>query len=255
MADIQYLDPEIANEGAHASSGFFGLDPNLAQAAPNADGDWGQDAPYQPFIDPPRIPDYKFVASSVQGGKPHPLRKYFVQYTGIPYRYQPLPVWVYRAGHEPRLLTTPKQAEAHGIQLAPNKLGLVANGDWKIEPVGIKTFDAERPGAGKSPQTKPRAEADQAALMAAIVSSVLGQLGIKPGTQNALAGPASADPDYAEFQAFKEWKAGKQTAAEVVKLTPEEERAALVKIAAEAKVKVKDDWSLDKIKAELDKAK
>lgn len=250
MSDIQYLDPEIANEGAHAQSGFYGLDPKLGADGEVTESDWSQPAAYQPFIDPPRIPDYNFVKTSVQGGKPHPLRKYFPQYTGVPYRFQPLPVWVYHAKQEPRLLTTVKQAEKHGLKLAANKLGLVASGEWSLDPIGVKTFDPERPGAGKSLQTKPRGEADQAALIGAVVAQVIAQSGAKPGGgANALA----SDPDFAEFQAFKAWRAGQNKPAKI-ELTPAEERAALTKLAGESGIKVKDAWSLDKIKDELDKA-
>lgn len=246
---IQYLDPEIANEGAHADSGFYGLDPTRnGNGGIPLDGEWAQEEVYQPFIDPPRIPDYSFVKVSGQGGKPHPLLKYFPQFSGRPYRYQPLPVVVYHPKHEPRTLKTVKDAEKHGLKLAPNKLSLVASGEWQLEPVNVKTFDPEKPGAGKSVQTKPRGEADIAALIAAAVGAAMAQL-VKPSAQgNALA----SDPDFAKFQAFKAWQAAGAPTTPAINLTPKEERAALAKIAGEAGIKVKDNWGLDKIKAELD---
>jgi len=53
----EYLHPDIANEGVAADEG------------------------YQPFVDRPHIPDYAFVNKTN-----HPLRKYFPEYSGIPYK-------------------------------------------------------------------------------------------------------------------------------------------------------------------------
>lgn len=232
---IQYLDPEIANEGLRADM--------------PVEGQWTPGGEFQPFIDPPVIPDYAFVK---QKGMEH-LRKLFPQHSGIPYVHQAFPVWAYHKTEPARLLHTEQHATEHGMRYVKKTKSFDCTGEWSDEPFHVAKLNVDAPGAGKS-VAKPGGNASQADTIAAVVAAVMAQVAPKV-TGNALATvPQVSDPDYAKFIAFKEWLAQQGSQKAPVQLSPDEEKAALVKIAGEAGVKVDKRWSIDSIKEALDKA-
>lgn len=229
---VQYLDPEIANEGLRADM--------------PVEGQWTPGGEFQPFIDPPVIPDYSFVK---QKGMEH-LRRLFPQHSGIAYVHQAFPVWAYHKTEPARLLRTEQHALEHGMRYVKKTKSFDVTGEWSDEPFHAPKLDVNAPGAGKSVVKKGEG-GSQADMIAAVVAAVMAK--VAPVQANALAaGPVASDPDYAEFLAFKAWKDGAKPKAEV-KLSPTEEKAALIKIAEENGVKVDKRWSLDNLKDELDK--
>lgn len=225
----EYLDPEIAAEGQRAD-------------------DW------QPFQEPPRIPDYKGIKT---------IAKYFPQHSGRPYRHQPFPAYLYHRTEPPRLVQNAEQAAALGVEWKADQYGELrwhCSGEWQHRPVGLAKFDPKAPGAGKNVVVPGQgSQAAQSEMIAAVVAAVTAQMA------KGASAPAATDPDYLEFQAFKAWKAqqakvgteegGAPAApANALKpLSPDEEKAVLVDLADEKGVKIDKRWSLDRIKAELDK--
>lgn len=230
---VEYLDPEIANEGLRADM--------------PVEGQWTPGGEFQPFIDPPVIPDYSFVK---QKGMEH-LRRLFPQHSGIAYVHQAFPVWAYHKTEPARLLRTEQHALEHGMRYIKKTKSFDVTGEWSDEPFHNPKLDMNAPGAGKNVVKKGEA-GSQADMIAAVVAAVMAKVAPQ-ATGNALVGtPNVSDPDYAEFLAFKAWKDGAKPKTEV-QLSPSDEKAALVKIAEDSGVKVDKRWSIDNIKAELDK--
>lgn len=233
----EYLDASIANEGQSANG-------------------WNPDEEWQPMMAKPVIPTYEGLKS---------IAKYFPQFSGIPYKHRVFPAWFYHAKEEPKLARTEAQATALGAKWDAEEHRWSCAGEWKSKPFPRK-FDAKNPGTGKSLVGAGMNETDrQSTMIAAVVAAVTAQMGGKPaGATSALAQPP-ADPDMAEFIAFKAWKAlqaGETPSSEpnegadavTANLPEADEKKLLLEAAAERDIKIDGRWSLDRIKAELDKA-
>lgn len=237
---LQYLDPEIANEGELA------MLPGEGTPAP---------------MDAPHIPDYSWVIAKDK------IAKYFRKF--VPYHHKAYPTWVYHPTEEPRLLedrytredpprlikSAKDQAADLGVifrKTTPEELaqGFPATrwefkGDWRTTPYKV----ANRSNAyGKTmpppSQTEVIATAVATAMRAA--GSANGSADIIGATVAAVMAalgkvqtPSTADPAHAmENLTVK---------------TVSEEKAALTKVAEESGIKVDKRWSTDRLKAELDK--
>lgn len=244
MSQIQYLDPEIANEGVHAEKGALGVIPH----------DWEPDEEYQPAIEPPHIPDYKGIKSIAQ---------YFPQFSGRPYRIRAYPAWFYHAKHEPKLVNNPMEAAQIGATWSKTEFKFDCTGEWKSKPV--KAAKATSSGPGKWLTSVKEAATNTADLIAAAVAATLAKIGntTAPKVQEVL----STDPDYAlfmQFKAFKEQQAlmGFPPTMDVATsvypatrpLAEPSEKAQLIEAAAARGIKLDKRWGLDKIKAALDEA-
>lgn len=191
---IQYLDPEIANEGFRADNmgGVLVEDEN---------GEYV----FQSFTEPPRIPDYAFVKNAVRG-KPHPLRRYFPQYSGIPYRHQTFPAWAYHANGQAKLVRSAEKAAELGMvwNRANPATGAVAHwtftGEWRPQPVVAPKPDLH--AAGKSFIADKAAASEQ--NIAAIIASVMAMQ--KPAAP--AGGVVISDAEAAMFAKFKAFMAG-----------------------------------------------
>lgn len=246
---VEYLDPEIANEGVSALSNWS---PPLPEA---------------------RIPDYKGIKG---------IAKYFPQYSGRPYNHKVFPCWLYHPklparliedqfvdGDPPRLVkkageiaaelgcayrATTFEERAQGFPL--NRW--VFTGEWRNSPFTSK-FDPKNPGPGKLYVKEKDRESGRADDIAAIVAAVLGAL--KTGGPAILAEP-TMPADVAEFEAFKAWKAAQaaqhapivEDAASLAATERADDAMEQLKIAAaERGIKIDGRWSVARIREELEK--
>jgi hypothetical protein len=157
MSAVEYLDPEIANEGSSANNWTPGEWTN----APNA-----ADEEWQPDIDPPHINDYAAF-------KKH---KHYRQYFR-PYRYTPFPAWMYHKTLEPKIVKTKDDVLALGPEWSPTPLKLRVDMTGKSLPVKTDTqrlTEALVTGLLKAPGSAaaPGGAVDAAAI-AAIVAAVM----------------------------------------------------------------------------------
>lgn len=244
---VQYLDLEIANEGESADA-------------------------WQPFVTKPNIPTYEGIKS---------IRKYFPQFSGVPYKHQAFPLHLYHQTKPPVLARHADEARqkfgvewreatheerskgfpAYTWDYSAQTPGSALEG-WRTVPYHTK-FDPMNPDTGKEVRLSPDKAPSQSEMIAAVVAAVVAQMG--GGKGNALAVPVAAavvSADYAEFLAFKAWKTahGKPADGEApavstsaTLLSPVEEKNLLIEAANTKGVKVNKGWSIDQIKRELDK--
>lgn len=239
---VEYLDPEIAGEGESA------------------------DAPWQPFIAKPVIPTYDGIKS---------IRKYFPQYSGVPYKHRAFPCWLYHPTKDAMLVSSPERAKQFGATWRQSSHDEKTRGfpdyvwdytgEWRAMPFSTK---ADVTGTGKNLIVTAN-QTSQSDMIGQIVAAVTAQLALKPAQANALA-PMSSDPDYEEFQRFKAWKASKPVdglpvatpAAQqegtptydvLPPIAPEEEKKLLIEAAKSRAIDIDKRWGIDRIKQELDK--
>ncbi len=243
MSKIEYLDPEIANEGIHADKGATAVIPA-----------WDEDEEWQPMLEPAHIPDYKGIKS---------IAHYFPQFSGRPYRPRPFPATFYHRKHGEKTIT--KQEDAMEMKVFWNKAEggkWEAKGEWSTKPFDHK---AQPEGPGKSLTSKDKSSTENTIeIVAAAVTAALAKIGntpTAPKVQQAL----SSDPDYAEFMQFKAFKAkGSMTADEIAPAAYDDdeeaddaipdEKSMLIEAAAAKGIKLDKRWGLDKIKAALEEA-
>jgi len=209
---VEYLDPEIANEGHSANS----WSPGVWSNTPNyAEEEW------QPDIEPPHINDYAAFKKHKHYGK------YF-----RPYRYTPFPAWMYHAKLEPKIVKSREDVLALGSEWSPtpNKPRIDMTGKslpvksetQRLAEVVAQALDAKHTGSGGIDATAIGAVV--AAVMAAMQQN---QPAVTPVAAESL--PAS-DVEGAE---------------------PTVERAALIELAINEGVKIDKRWGNDRIKKEL----
>lgn len=225
---VEYLDPEIANEGEAAT-------------------DW------RPGAGPAAIPDM----SKLLGNHKH-FGRYFA-----PHVFRPFPAWLYHATEPERIVKTAKEAKEFGVTYDTEDARYICAGEWKTKPVVKKKPDIH--GSGKSVITAERAQGGASLeIMAQILQQM--QKGNQPPA--VLNDAVKADPDYAEFVAFKKWKeaqgptadvlvgmpAGSDEIEEPAVLSDAEQKDILIKLAKERNIYIDKRWGLDRIKAALDEA-
>jgi len=227
---VEYLDPEIAAEGESA------------------------DAPWQPFIAKPVIPTYDGIKS---------IRKYFPQYSGIPYKHKAFPCWLYHPTKAAVVVSSAEKAKQYGAVWRQSthdertrgfpEYVWDYTGEWRTMPFSTAP---DVTVTGKNLVNTER-QTSQSDLIGSIVAAVTAQLAAKP--QSA---PISADPDYAEFLAFKAWKASQHVNANPAKPAPQvstqaelgiDEKSLLIEAAKSRNIDIDKRWGIDRIKQELDK--
>src|ERR1041385_3731288 len=229
MPAVEYLDPEIANEGMSANNWVPG---DWTNAPAGADEEW------QPDIDPPHINDYAAF-------KKH---KHYRQYFR-PYRYVPFPAWMYHSVHEPKIVKSRDEVLALGPKWSPTPLKLRVDMTGKSLPVKNDTQKlTEALVAGLLKQPMPAAAAGggiDATAIAAIVAAVLAAM---PQQASQEAAPAPAAPDPAKMMPPEFVDTATADA------NPERdaiERKALLELAEKESIKVDGRWSNQRIKKEL----
>jgi hypothetical protein len=239
----EYLDPEIANEGVSAETSWA---PSVAEA---------------------QIPSYKGIKS---------ILKYFPQFSGRPYQHQTYPCWFYHPTEEPRLVQNimtgedPPRVIKRASELA-KELGCVyrestmeekAQGfpanrwvyssEWRATPYHTK-FNPLKPDTGKHVVSGKEPSMSQSDLIATTVAAILAKMG--NGTPETVPEHAS---DKIEFEAFKAWKkslaAPEEEASNALSPSEEDVRSAFEAEAISRNIKIDRRWSLDRLKAEIEKA-
>lgn len=226
---VDYLDPEIANEGESANNWSPGAWTN---APPTSDDEW------QPDIEPPHIPDYSAF-------KKH---KHYRQYFR-PYRYVPFPAWMYHATQEPKIVKSAEEVQ---------KLGP----DWSREPI-VRKIDMTGKSLPVKSETQRLAEVVAQALaakqgtapidanaIAAVVTAVMAA--IQPSQKPAKV--AAPDPEALMPDASDGLHAFVENPPAEDEKSPEHdgiERKALLELAEKEGVKVDGRWSNKRLKEAL----
>lgn len=230
MPKVEYLDPEIANEGLRADYAGVGED-------------------HQPIYEPPHIPTYQGLKS---------VQHLFPQYSNRPYRHQAFPAWIYHETEAPRVISNPQEAAQHGLKwLGTPHFKWEVTGKWHPQPV--QKVKPAANGTGKNVMEGNRSNAQQSGeMVAAVVAAVMANMKQVQGAPASGAAPA-LDQDYVEFQAFKAWKAQMQTApadgnALAADAPVMDEKQQLLELAGERGIEVAADATTDAIKALLDAA-
>lgn len=185
--------------------------------------------------------------------KEHPkYGKYFQ-----PHVFRAYPAWIYHATEPAKLVGDAKTAASYGVSYNKDDHHWVCTGEWKNRPVVKPKPDVA--DTGKSLVTASSAQSANSTneIMAQILQKM--QSGQVPGAA------MQADPDYAEFLAFKRFKSSQgsteTTAAPKADASPaslalsqDEEKAILVEAADSRGIKIDKRWGIDRIKEELEKA-
>lgn len=262
MRKIGGLDPEVAGEGG--------------KVVIMSDGEV---VAFNPPPPDPVIPDMSKIKS---------IAHYFYKKA-----YRPFPTWLYHPTEPAIIVKNAEEAAQLGVSYRETtqderaKFGLAMTWDWEdgtpwrtkpYEKLGAKrTVDPNNPGAGKTFVASPvNAALAQNALLAELIPTVAAAVtaALKKGDAGQ---PAATDPDYAEFLEFKAWKASQAALTEVAEqaiasaaadagededeapnalnaLTPEQERKVWEAEAEAHGIKVDGRWSLERLKAEVQKA-
>lgn len=220
---VEYLHPDIANEGQSANNWTPGAWANT----PNLDGE-----EWQPDIEPPHINDYAAFKKHKHYGK------YF-----RPYRYTPFPAWMYHATHEPKLVKSRDDVLALGPEWSPtpNKPRIDMTG--KSLPVKSETQRlAEAVAQALAVKTTGSSGGIDATAIAAVVAAVMAAM---PQNQSAAAvAPISPSQDDM-IDLASDMLASSSTAGDDI------ERAAMIELADKNNIKIDKRWSSDRIKKEL----
>ena len=246
-AEVGVLDPEIAGEG---------------QRVIHSDGEVVN---WSPPPAKPVAPDWSGIKS---------IQKYFNRVG-----FTPWPAWLYHPSEPKRLLKNAEEAAELGVcyreatrdeQMKYGKKALWDWSDeskWRPEPwEGTEKFDPKSPGHGKTvvyPQENPAVA--QSAMISALIPQVAAAVAQALKT-NGPAAPSSVDPS--EWEAFQQFLAFKKSSEAVNALardpdgpeltatgvTEEQDRSFWIEEAEERGIKIDRRWSVERIKAEIEKA-
>lgn len=262
---VQYLDPEIANEGI--------------KVVPGANGALEEGEEYQPFVEEPHIPDYKSFKTPK-----HPLSKYF-----RPYKHKAFPAIFYRADGATKMVSSIEDATKLGCRLGTAEEGFRwhCTGEWVAKPFAAHTkFDSTKLGTGKAQPPPTQTEAmskaiadalksvqsgasavtDQVSTIVAAVIAAMKMIGAPAAVPEApvvasAAGAAEAakpapvaaapaPPPAAEADPLDIPLALRRTPT--VELSAEEKKKLLIEAAEEKGVKIDKRWSFERITQELE---
>lgn len=214
MTKIEYLDPEIANEGLSADD--------------------------MPEIEEPHINDYATLK------KHKHYKRYFK-----PYVFQPFPAFIYHKTDGEKLVGDAKTAAQYGVSYNKEDSHWVCEGDWKVKPVVARKASPTDTGKTLVNATAQQAAMGTNELMAQILQQLVkGQGSVAP----ALATAIGEDKEYQDYLAFKRMQAGEAPKAILdADLPPVDEKALLIEAAESRDIKIDKRWSVDRIKTELDK--
>lgn len=246
---VGYLDAEIAGEGQKIILGN------------------GDEVAWAPPPEQLTIPDWSKVKA---------IRHYFGRRA-----HQVFPAWFYHPTEKPRLMKTAEHARAElGVFYRKataderGRYGLEAVWDWdegsswRPQPWNEPKFDPASPGQGKTyVPSAPNQTAAQHQLVQALIPQVAAAVA-QALRSSGPAAPANVDPkDWSEFLEFQAWKKTQETvdqaAAEAAapeggnalnRLSAHDERSMWEEEAAAHGVAVDPAWTLERLKAEVEKA-
>ena len=257
-SQVGYLDPEIAGEGEKVI---------LSD---------GEQISWSPPPAKPVMPDWSGIKS---------IRKYFNR-TG----HQVWPAWVYHPTESPRLLRDANEAADLGIcyrkatEDEGSRFGVKAVWDWKADcqwrphPTGKAKFDPLNPGQGKTyvaAQVNPMHMQDQLVekMLPLVAAAVVSAMKMEGTT-----GTPPKNVDKSRWDAFLQFEAWQRAQALVsddgtdegdegaeveqpasggalkAVLSQSEEREVWAKEAEDLGIKVDGRWSIDRLKAEVEKS-
>ena len=247
-SEVGYLDPEIAGEG---------------QKIILSDGDVVN---WSPPPEKPVAPDWSKIKT---------IAKYFNRIGFVAW-----PAWLYHPTEPKRIVKNAQEAAELGVcyrEATPDerqRYGLRHLWDWKDDSKwrpeawpGTEKFDPAAPGHGKNvifaPQNPVLAQHD---LVAKLIPEVAAAVAKALKGDGAPSAPAKVDP--AEWEAFQQFLAFKKSAEAVNALardpdgpeltatgiTEEQDRSFWIEEAVERGVKIDKRWSVEKIRAEIEKA-
>lgn len=248
---VDYLDPEIANEG---------------QAAVLPEGE------FQAPREKPHIPDYSWLKPTDK------LAKYFPAISGIPYKHQVWPVWLYHPTEKPRLIrdivlqdgegartlkSAAEQAKELGVSWRKSTPQEISEGfplfrwsytgQWRAVPyVGGPDIR----GAGKTLPPPSQSE-----VIAGAVATAMAQVA-KHGNGQTMQADMVGTIVAAVVAAMKTQEMAPQAAsvpaqsaseAPAGEISAEQEKALLIESARARDIPIDKRWSLDRLKDELSK--
>jgi hypothetical protein len=247
-SQVGVLDPEIAGEGQKVIL------------------DSGEQVNWSPPPVKPAIPDWTQIKS---------IQRYFNRTN-----YPVFPAWLYHPTEEPRIVKNADEAAQLGVCYREatidekGRYGLSHVWDWtedslwRSKPYHTAAFDPQRPGTGKTFIASPANPAvAQHALLEALIPAVAAAVAKSLKTDGAAA-PAAVDPQqWDEFLQFQAWKKSSEavnalaTDAEPLGTNAlsggvdlSDERTAWEDEAKRKGIKIDGRWSLDRLKAEVEKA-
>lgn len=214
--EIEYLDPEIANEGVHVDK----WTPSWTTSESASTDEW------QPDLDPPHINDYAAFKKHKHYGK------YF-----RPYRYVSFPAWVYHKTEEPKLIAFWNRDGSVDVEACKKEV-MKLGASWRPEP-----YKPRIDMTGKSLPVK-----NDTQRLAETVATAMSKQG--PGAIDATAIAAIVA---AVMAAQQPAKATLHDAVEEVTVSADAdiERTALLELAEKDGVKIDKRWKTDKIKQAL----
>lgn len=238
MPELEYLDPEIANEGFSADR----MPPNAPAWMEGSDPSAEE---YQPDIEPPHIPDYAAL-------KKH---KHYKQYFR-PYRYQPFPAFVYHATQEPKIVKNKEEFEALGPGWSPKPIKPRVDMTGKSLPVKSETqrlAEVVAQAMGKHQQAGPIDPTSIAAVVAAVLAATGSQ---KPAeapakppelTPEALMPAEEVDPS----TGIRQYLANPPAEEDRTAVDDDTERKALLELAERDGIKIDNRWGNKRLKEAL----
>jgi len=250
---VEYLSPDIANEGVKVTGQVPGTS-------------FDADEPYQPMIEPPHIPDYKWI------NQKNPLAKYFPQISGVPYRHRAFPAILYHPSGETKTVRTAEEAASLGCKcLGPDEgYRWQCDREWKSKPFPAHTkFSAANLGAGKALPPPSKEESIAAAVANAlkgganavtdqvtmIVAAVVAAMKLQQAAPAPVAPAGAPTPAAVAAPAQENALGGAPDPApnpDTV-LTKDEQKNLLLEAAKDKGVKVDGRWSIERITEELEK--
>jgi len=242
-SQVGYLDPEIAGEGSKII---------LSD---------GEQVNWSPPPPKPVMPDWSGIKS---------IQKYFNR-SG----YVVWPAWLYHPTQEPRLVKNAHEAAELGIcyrEASFDEKGRYGRDhvwdwkddcEWRPQPFGKAVFDPKNPGHGKTyVPSAPNPIVAQNQLLEALIPTVTAAVvtALKGGAGPAA--PAHIDPaQWEEFLAFQAFKKTTQAVDALDEKSPalnfghgEDDRAMWEEAAKRKGIKVDGRWSLERLRAEVEKA-
>jgi hypothetical protein len=246
-SEVGYLDPEIAGEG---------------QQVIHSDGEV---VSWTPPPAKPIVPDFSEIKS---------IRKYFNR-TG----FSPWPAWLYHQTEAPRLVKNAEEGFELGVVYRKANSDEVARygnhdvwdwspeSEWRPKPYpGTQKFDHKNPGTGKTViLSAPNPVIAQNELVRALIPEVARAVAEALGTARPNA-PANVDAgEWAEFQQYIAWKKSQEVIVHQAEkaqdsnalatgLSHDQELSMWREDAEQRGLKVDGRWSVERIKAEIEKA-
>lgn len=240
-SQVGYLDPEIAGEGVKAVI--------LSD---------GEQVTYEVPAAKPVMPDWSKIKT---------IAHYFGRKG-----YAVYPAWLFHPTEPARLVKNADEASQLGVcyrkttQDEKSRFGLADVWDWTDEtkwrpkPFTDPKFD---PAKGEQGKFFVAAPLDPALAQSRLLAELIPAVAAAVMKANGGAAPANIDPaQYQEFLKFQAWQKSQEAihalatenADNALGMSDEELRTELAALAAEKGIKVKKSWTVDDLKAALDKA-